>query len=116
YDARLHGESDGAYCTYGYYEKHDVLRIIDYLLSRTDIHPGNIGLFGTSMGAAVAIQAAALDKRISAIIAENSFATLRTIFDDYQRRIIKLPFHYLRNMVIVRSEFKATFKASDVSP
>jgi fermentation-respiration switch protein FrsA (DUF1100 family) len=30
--------------------------------------------------------------------------------------MIKLPFHYLRNMVIVRSELKAEFKASDVSP
>jgi len=68
------------------------------------------------MGAAVALQAAALDNRIAAIVAENSFATLRTIFDDYQKRMIKLPFHYLRNMVIVRSELKAAFKASDVSP
>lgn len=116
YDARRHGNSDGSFCTFGFYEKHDVLRIIDYLLSRTDIHPGKIGLFGTSMGAAVAIQAAALDKRIAAIVAENSFATLRTIFDDYQKRMIKLPFHYLRNMVIVRSELLAKFKATDVSP
>jgi|ERR1041385_3394934 pimeloyl-ACP methyl ester carboxylesterase len=116
YDARRHGESDGKFCTYGYYEKHDLIKIIDYLLSRTDIHPGNIGLFGTSMGAAVAIQAAASDQRIAAVVAENSFATLRTIFDDYQRRMIKLPFHYLRNIVIKRSELMANFKANDVSP
>jgi pimeloyl-ACP methyl ester carboxylesterase len=116
FDARRHGMSDGEYCTYGFYEKYDTLRVIDYLLSRTDILPGKIGIFGTSMGAAVALQAAALDKRIAAIVSENSFATLRTIFDDYQKRMIKLPFHYLRNMVIVRSELKAEFKASDVSP
>lgn len=116
YDARRHGESEGIYCTYGYVEKYDVSNVIDYLQSRTDISCGKIGMFGTSMGAAVALQAAALDKRIMSVAAENSFATLRTIFDDYQRRMIKLPFHYLRNVVIVRSERMAKFKASDVSP
>ncbi|HEV8538760.1 MAG TPA: alpha/beta hydrolase [Bacteroidota bacterium] len=116
YDARRHGRSDGKFCTYGYYEKDDVIRIIDYLVSRTDLPPGKIGIIGTSMGAAVALQAAAMDKRIAAVVAENSFATLRSVFDDYQRRIIKLPFHFLRNIVIVRSELMAKFKASDVSP
>jgi pimeloyl-ACP methyl ester carboxylesterase len=116
YDARRHGQSGGRFCTYGYYEKHDVVKIIDYLVSRGDIALGKIGLFGTSMGAAVALQAAAIDRRIAAVVAENSFATLRSIFDDYQKRMIQLPFHYLRNVVIVRSELLAKFKASDVSP
>jgi uncharacterized protein len=116
YDSRRHGNSDGTFCTYGYFEKHDVSKIIDYLESRTDVTLGKIGLFGTSMGAAVAIQTAAIDKHITAIVAENSFATLRSIFDDYQKRIIKLPFHYLRNFVIKRSELMAKFKANNVSP
>lgn len=116
HDSRRHGESDGTFCTYGFYEKQDVLRVIDYLVSRTDIKPGKIGIIGTSMGASVALQAAGLDKRIVAVVAENPFATLRSIFDDYQRRIVKLPFHFLRNIVIVRSELMARFKASDVSP
>ncbi|MBI1807374.1 MAG: alpha/beta hydrolase [Ignavibacteria bacterium] len=116
YDARRHGNSDGTFCTYGYFEKHDVTRIIDYLTSRADLVLGKIGLFGTSMGAAVALQAASIDKRIAAVIAENSFATLRSIFDDYQKRLIQLPFHYLRNLVIKRSELMANFKANDVSP
>ena len=116
YDARRHGASEGKFCTYGFYEKYDVLRVIDYLVSRTDIALGKIGVIGTSMGASVALQAAALDKRIVAVVAENPFATLRSIFDDYQKRMIRLPFHFLRNIVIVRSELMAQFKASDVSP
>lgn len=116
YDSRRHGASDGHYCTYGFYEKFDVPRLIDYLASRPDLHVGPVGLFGTSMGAAVAIQAAAIDSRVKAVVAENSFATLRSIFDDYQKRMIKLPFHYLRNFVIKRSELIARFKAIDVSP
>jgi pimeloyl-ACP methyl ester carboxylesterase len=116
YDSRRHGESDGEFCTYGYFEKHDVPKVIDYLETRSDIGPGRIGVFGTSMGAAVAIQAAAIDGRIAAVVSENSFATLRSIFDDYQKRMIQLPFHYLRNIVIKRSEQIAKFRAKDVSP
>ena len=116
YDSRRHGESQGRFCTYGFYEKFDVMRVIDAVFPDEKNPSQRIGLFGTSMGAAVALQAAALDGRISAVLAENSFATLRSIFDDYQKRMIKLPFHYLRNLVIVRSEFLADFKASEVSP
>jgi uncharacterized protein len=116
YDSRRHGESKGVYCTYGFHEKNDFCDVINYLETRQDLLLGRIGVFGTSMGAAVAVQAAAIDKRISAIVAENSFATLRSIFDDYQKRMVKIPFHYLRNMIIIRSEINAKFKARDVSP
>lgn len=116
YDSRRHGNSDGKFCTYGFYEKNDLIKILDYLQSRTDLSTDRIALFGTSMGAAVALQAAATDTRIAAVAAENSFATLRSIFDDYQKRMFKIPFHFLRNIVIVRSEFMARFRASDVSP
>ncbi|MDH4068809.1 MAG: alpha/beta fold hydrolase [Ignavibacteria bacterium] len=116
YDSRRHGESEGKFCTYGFYEKHDTSTLLTRLQSREDLQLGKIGLFGSSMGAAVAVQVAAQDNRISAVVAESGFATLRTIFDDYQRRVIKLPWHYLRNIVIVRSERLAHFKASAVSP
>lgn len=116
YDSRRHGDSGGTYCTYGFYEKHDARSVISYVAGRADLHAGRIGLFGTSMGAAVAIQVAAIDARVVAVVAESGFATLRTIFDDYQRRMIKLPWHYLRNIVIKRSEHIAHFKANAVSP
>ena len=116
YDSRRHGDSGGKYCTYGFYEKHDARTVISYLTGRTDLRTGRIGLFGTSMGAAVAIQVAAIDTRVVALVAESGFATLRTIFDDYQKRMIMLPWHYLRNIVIRRSEHLAHFKASAVSP
>jgi len=116
YDSRRHGESDGEYCTFGYYEKRDLAAVIDHLTGLPGLAGSPIALFGTSMGAAVAIQGAAVDARIRAVIAENSFTTLRTIFDDYQKRMIKLPFHYLRNLVIKRSERVAGFQANAVSP
>ena len=116
YDSRRHGESGGSFCTYGYHEKHDARMVIDYLYGRNNMVVGKIGLFGWSMGAAVSIQVAAVDRRIAAVVAESGFATLRNVFDDYQKRMIKLPWHYLRNIVIKRSEYLAGFKANEVAP
>lgn len=42
----------------------DVMRAIDYLLARDDVDPDRIVLAGLSMGAEVAVQAAALDTRV----------------------------------------------------
>ena len=116
YDQRQHGESGGTFCTYGYYEKNDVSTVIDYLLTRKDVAIGPIGIFGTSMGAAIAIQAAAIEPRIRVVVAEASFTNLREIIVDYQRRIIKLPWHFLRNVALARTQQLAQFKGRDVSP
>jgi uncharacterized protein len=116
YDSRCHGDSGGCVCTYGFYEKLDVSTVINYLESRKDLRLENIGLMGTSMGAAVAIQVAALDPRIASVVAESGFASLRKVYDEYQKRMTKIPWHYLRNLVIKRSEQIAHFKASLVSP
>ncbi len=116
FDFRRHGNSNGKFCTYGFYEKYDVKKIIDFILQRNDFQNKKIALMGISMGAAIAIQTAVIDDRISCMIAENSFTTLRKIFDDYQRRIIKLPFHYLRNLVFSRCEKIANFNSKQISP
>lgn len=116
YDSRRHGKSEGHYCTYGFYEKHDLSLVIEYLRNRSDMPLGKIGVFGTSMGAAVALQAAAIDPRIEAVVAEASFTDLRTIVVDYQKRIMKLPWHFLRNLAMARSQKLAQFKGRFVSP
>jgi pimeloyl-ACP methyl ester carboxylesterase len=73
YDSRAHGESDGEVCTYGYFEKEDLHRVLD------TVGVGPIVLLGTSLGAAVAIQEAAHDPRVSAIVAVETFSDLRTV-------------------------------------
>lgn len=73
YDSRAHGESDGEDCTYGYYEKGDLRRVLN------TVPPGPIALIGTSLGAAVAVQAAADDPRITTVVAAEIFSDLRTV-------------------------------------
>lgn len=73
YDSRAHGESGGESTTYGFFEKEDLRRVLDSL------DPGPIVLVGSSLGAAVALQVAALDRRISAVVAAEAFSDLRTV-------------------------------------
>lgn len=73
YDSRAHGDSDGAACTYGFYEKLDLHRVIDA------IPDGAIVLIGDSLGGAVALQEAADDPRVTAVVAAEAFSDLRTV-------------------------------------
>jgi uncharacterized protein len=78
-DARAHGESGGAFPTYGVLERDDLRRWAAWLHPRA---PGCEYFFGESLGAAIAIQASAVTPGICAIAAESSFATFREIADD----------------------------------
>lgn len=73
-DSRGHGESEGDRTTIGCEERLDVLAALDELERRK---LGPVGVFGTSMGAATAILAAAEDQRIASVLADSPYARLR---------------------------------------
>lgn len=72
-DTRGHGASGGTRTTLGYEERLDVHAAVDELIRRG---LGPVGILGISMGAAIAIIAAADDPRIAAVIADSPFARL----------------------------------------
>ncbi len=84
YDARGHGESDGEYISYGYFEKHDVATIVQTAKMRYPDIP--IGIWGNSMGGAVALQALAIEPQLDFGIIESTFTDLNQIVYDYQKR------------------------------
>ena len=73
YDSRAQGNSTGEACTYGYFEKRDLGKAIDYL------GVPSVSVIGVSLGAAVALQAAAEDSRMSNVVAISTFSDLRTV-------------------------------------
>ncbi len=72
-DLRAHGHSGGEYVTFGAIEKHDEKAVADALLGDGTVH-GPIYAFGVSMGAAVAIQYAAIDPNCIAVMAVAPYA------------------------------------------
>lgn len=97
-DARAHGASEGSNATYGWLERNDTKAIID-ALRNSELDPcltvqwsgpgspcrglSHIFALGESMGAGIALQSAAADPRIEAVVAEASFANLREASYDY---------------------------------
>ena len=114
FDSRAHGQSGGQFCTYGAKEKQDVSVIIDLIKAR---YPNtSIGIWGNSMGGAVAIQAMAIDKRISFGVIESTFTSLAKIGFDYQKRLSKISSRRLFNYVLKRAEIIADFNSATVRP
>jgi pimeloyl-ACP methyl ester carboxylesterase len=113
YDSRANGDSGGNICTYGFYEKRDLRRVLD-TLDGLDPQPlGPVIVMGTSLGAAIALQTAAEDRRISAVVAAESFSDLRTIATE--RAPWFLPGPIVRR-AFARAELQGRFQVDAVSP
>jgi pimeloyl-ACP methyl ester carboxylesterase len=107
YDSRAHGRSSGDRCTYGYFEKHDLRRVI------AQISADPIVLIGHSLGAAVALQTAALEPRVRVVVAASTFSDLRSIATE------RAPFVFSKRMIEAAfsiAEQEAHFVVDDVSP
>lgn len=107
YDSRAHGDSGGDLCTYGFCEKQDLRRVLDTVL------PGPIVLIGTSLGAAVALQEAAADPRVTAIVGAEIFSDLRTVATE------RAPFFFSSGVIrraFALAEHQGRFQIDAVSP
>ena len=74
FDYRACGESEGTTTTLGAKEIYDLLGAVDYLLAHN--RSLAIGVWGNSMGGAVAIMAAEGCPQINAIVSDSAFAAL----------------------------------------
>lgn len=107
YDGRAHGRSDGEFCTYGVYERRDLRKVI------ATVAPGPVVLIGTSLGGAVALQTAADDPRVSAVVAAEVFSDLETVARERAPRL--LPEWAIRRAFRLAEE-QAHFSVQDASP
>jgi uncharacterized protein len=107
YDGRRHGDSGGEFCTYGFYEKRDLARVLDQVPSEPVV------VIGTSLGAAIALQAAAIDSRITAVVAAETFADLETVARERAPSI--LPESIIR-AAFREADARAQFHVAEVSP
>jgi dipeptidyl aminopeptidase/acylaminoacyl peptidase len=91
FDGRGHGNSEGRFVTYGFYERRDVETAIEWLVSEKKIDRNRVGIAGESMGAAIALQVAAHNPWIQAVWADSPFASLRRVAEEFVRRVTRLP-------------------------
>ena len=113
-DSRAHGESEGNYITFGYFEKQDISSVIDYLEKEKGLT--NIGIRGTSMGGAIALLSLAHDKRLKFGIIESTFADLSQVVFDYQKLWLGLESRIISNYTLQRAAKIAKFTVKEIKP
>jgi len=118
-DARGHGASEGDMVTYGWIERNDSRAIVDDLVAQE--HPHCLFASGESMGASVALQSAAIDSRVEAVVAESAFRNLREVAYAYAGLHVspllgKTLFRPVVMIGLPAAEKEGGFKADDVSP
>lgn len=86
-DLRGHGDSTGDTLSFGVLEAQDLSAVIDELESR-GLLVGKLGAFGHSYGASSAIQLAAIDKRVTTVVATAPFADMRDEVPHYVRTML----------------------------
>jgi len=115
WDQRAHGKSGGEFLTYGYHEKHDVSKAIDWLEAKSPGLP--TGIYGNSMGGAIAIQSMAGNPGLRFGLIESTFTDLPTVANAYGRRMSGLPLPmWLSDYVLYRAGKIAGFEPFTVRP
>ncbi|MGA8143652.1 MAG: alpha/beta fold hydrolase [Candidatus Acidiferrales bacterium] len=118
-DSRAHGESGGDMCTYGWKERVDTVAVTDALYGSEKVR--HLYALGVSMGAAIALQSAAVEPRIEAVVAEAPFANLREVSYDYAGLDVspllgKTLFRPASMIALGSVQKEGGFNPSDVSP
>jgi competence protein ComEC len=113
-DSRGHGESQGPFTTFGGREAGDVVVWLDALSQRiarnTPTPPFEPVLWGRSMGAAIALQAAALDQRPLAVVLESPLVDIHaTTALVLQKRRLPFP-KFLARLIVRRAAMLVGFR------
>jgi fermentation-respiration switch protein FrsA (DUF1100 family) len=80
-DSRTQGESEGAIATYGWKERDDVRAVVANLEGK--VRARCVLELGVSMGASIALQAAAVEPRVAGVVGESPFSDIREAAYDY---------------------------------
>jgi len=115
YDHRRHGESEGEWTSYGYYEKDDLKAAVDWVCRR---HGADavVGVFGESMGAATVLEFAAADGRPAFVVSDCAFSDLGDQLAYLLRVEYRLPRVPLLALTSLWCRLRAGFYIRDVSP
>jgi pimeloyl-ACP methyl ester carboxylesterase len=114
-DLRAHGESGGKYCTFGYYEKEDVKLFVNEIVKINQ--NSTVGIWGNSLGGAIALQTMAMDDRIGFGIIESTFDEFNKVALEYGADyLLGYKIKWLTNYVLNKSGAIAHFNPNDIKP
>jgi pimeloyl-ACP methyl ester carboxylesterase len=105
------GLSEGDYVSLGFYEKQDLVNVVDYLWKTEKV--SRIGLWGRSMGAATSIMYSQRDHTIAGIVVDSPFTSLEDVMTELvlshqswiPKKAIKMGINVMRKSILSRAQF-----------
>ena len=116
FDFRAHGESNGMVTSFGYLEERDLEGAIEYLKSNPILKDARIGLFGISMGGAVAIVAGASRLEIKAIVADSPYVDLDESIITHTKMTLPIPGDFLGRLAVMAYRLRFLKDSARFSP
>ncbi|MBI5744164.1 MAG: alpha/beta hydrolase [Elusimicrobia bacterium] len=109
FDFRASGESKGSVSSVGYLETRDFDAAYNFLKTNRPQAAASVGVFGTSMGGAVAVYAAAKYPELVCLLAENTFLSYNRVVEYWSWKRLKTPYFPLvwLTLFFVRRKLKA---------
>jgi uncharacterized protein len=111
---RAHDRSGGETITFGMHEVNDMDAWYQYLISRDDIDPDRIGILGNSYGGMLAIQYAAQNEAIRAVVANSAFSSLNDTVSTSVTYFTDLPSFPFAPLIVFWAERETGFKTEDI--
>lgn len=116
YDHRRHGKSGGKTTSYGFYEKHDLKAVVDWVREQAS-EDAVIGIHGESMGAATLLMyAGALEDGADFYIADCPFSDLEEQLTFRLRADYKIPKMLIMPIANTFLRLRDKYSMRDVSP
>eukprot|EP01063_Lacrimia_lanifica_P033164 TRINITY_DN582_c0_g4_i3.p1 TRINITY_DN582_c0_g4~~TRINITY_DN582_c0_g4_i3.p1 ORF type:complete len:551 (+),score=94.61 TRINITY_DN582_c0_g4_i3:499-2151(+) len=105
------GMSDGEYVSLGFYEKQDLVSVIDHLHETGGV--SRIGLWGRSMGAVTSIMYSSRDSAIGAICCDSPYSDLSELMQELVRGrkpwipkwVLNIAIHSMRSSILNKALF-----------
>ncbi|MBI3088085.1 MAG: alpha/beta hydrolase [Candidatus Omnitrophica bacterium] len=91
FDFRAHGDSEGRSTSFGWHEQRDLEGALAFLGAQPEIPDRPYGVFGVSMGGAVAVMVAAEDERIGAVAIDSMYSDLEASINHHIKLLYRLP-------------------------
>ncbi len=117
YDSRSHGDSEGEITTIGYFETIDFEAALRFLKEKKPAYTERLGVFGFSMGAAVAAMSMPDHPEIRAGVLESPFTEYRRVVRQYGWINLHVPYFPLVMLTLMFLRWRVgTSKVDEYSP
>jgi fermentation-respiration switch protein FrsA (DUF1100 family) len=111
---RAHDMSDGRLITFGKDEMKDLAAWYDFARSRPDVDPARIAMLGNSLGGSLAIEFAAAEPGIRAVVANSALSSLDDTIETSVKFYTGLPPFPFVPLITFWAEREGGFRASDI--